>query len=270
MQAGRTAGRSGQPVWLQHPVSASLCCVLRSPLGESSGFPWRMLLGSLKINWDKCERALWFLVLPALLNSGCSPAEDERRPLIWKWTLSWCQVEGRLKLCGARRQVQLGFPACALKALHQTFAGKAILPGSLSVLGMFPPVPLGGPFLPSQCVHRLPHGHSVCSRQLPCRTVGSLGGEMASYSCCVPAPSAWLAKMRRLFLHGQMNKLMGCWELGALWLDWKHWEMVGPCMCAKSLQSCPTLCDPMDCSPPGSSVLGILQANTGVGSHALL
>ena len=25
-------------------------------------------------------------------------------------------------------------------------------------------------------------------------------------------------------------------------------------------QSCPTLCDSMDCSPPGSSVLGILQA----------
>ena len=28
---------------------------------------------------------------------------------------------------------------------------------------------------------------------------------------------------------------------------------------AKSLQSCPTLCDPMDCSLPGSSVHGILQ-----------
>ena len=26
------------------------------------------------------------------------------------------------------------------------------------------------------------------------------------------------------------------------------------------LQSCPTLCHPMDCSPPGSSVYGILQA----------
>ena len=25
-------------------------------------------------------------------------------------------------------------------------------------------------------------------------------------------------------------------------------------------QSCPTLCDPVDCSPPGSSVHGILQA----------
>ena len=30
-------------------------------------------------------------------------------------------------------------------------------------------------------------------------------------------------------------------------------------ICACPL-SCPTLCDPMDCSPPGSSVPGILQA----------
>ena len=32
------------------------------------------------------------------------------------------------------------------------------------------------------------------------------------------------------------------------------------CVHAKSLQSCPTLCDPMDCSLPGSSAHGILQA----------
>ena len=31
---------------------------------------------------------------------------------------------------------------------------------------------------------------------------------------------------------------------------------------AKSLQSCPTLCDPVDGSPPGSPVPGILQART--------
>ena len=31
---------------------------------------------------------------------------------------------------------------------------------------------------------------------------------------------------------------------------------------AKLLQSCPTLCDPMDCSPPDFSVHGILQART--------
>ena len=31
---------------------------------------------------------------------------------------------------------------------------------------------------------------------------------------------------------------------------------------AKSLQSCPTLCDPIDGSPPGSPVPGIFQART--------
>ena len=41
-------------------------------------------------------------------------------------------------------------------------------------------------------------------------------------------------------------------------------------MLAQSLQSCPTLCDPMDCSPPGSSVHGGSPGkNTGVGCHAL-
>ena len=40
-------------------------------------------------------------------------------------------------------------------------------------------------------------------------------------------------------------------------------DMVLDCIayvCAKSLQPCPALCDPMDCSPPGSSDNGILQA----------
>ena len=31
-------------------------------------------------------------------------------------------------------------------------------------------------------------------------------------------------------------------------------------MCVLVPQSCPSLCDPMNCSPPGSSVHGILQA----------
>ena len=31
---------------------------------------------------------------------------------------------------------------------------------------------------------------------------------------------------------------------------------------AKLLQSCPTLCDPIDGSPPGSPIPGILQART--------
>ena len=40
--------------------------------------------------------------------------------------------------------------------------------------------------------------------------------------------------------------------------------------CAVLTQLCPTLCDPMDCSPPGSSVHGDSPGkNTGVGCHAL-
>ena len=31
---------------------------------------------------------------------------------------------------------------------------------------------------------------------------------------------------------------------------------------AKLLQSCPTLCDPIDSNPPGSPIPGILQART--------
>ena len=36
----------------------------------------------------------------------------------------------------------------------------------------------------------------------------------------------------------------------------------GKAATAKSLQSCLTLCDPIDGSPPGSAVPGILQART--------
>ena len=38
------------------------------------------------------------------------------------------------------------------------------------------------------------------------------------------------------------------------------WIIGCVCMHAKSFQWCPTLCEPMDCSPPDSSVHGILQA----------
>ena len=50
-------------------------------------------------------------------------------------------------------------------------------------------------------------------------------------------------------------------------IDFKHtkWSayIVGSATAAaKSLQSCPTLCDPIDGSPPGSPVPGIVQART--------
>ena len=41
---------------------------------------------------------------------------------------------------------------------------------------------------------------------------------------------------------------------------WVPWSLLGPW--AKSLQSWPTLCNPVDHNPPGSAVHGILQART--------
>ena len=49
----------------------------------------------------------------------------------------------------------------------------------------------------------------------------------------------------------------------------KYWHMLCVCVCFVT-QSYPTPCDPMDCSPPGSSVHGDPPGkNTGVGCHAL-
>ena len=54
-----------------------------------------------------------------------------------------------------------------------------------------------------------------------------------------------------------------------IFLVWKltSWKT----LTVRVAQSCPTLCDPMDCSPPGSSVHGDSPGkNTEVGFHALL
>ena len=56
-----------------------------------------------------------------------------------------------------------------------------------------------------------------------------------------------------------------CWPFRSYrWLPWPSLvEGLATSTCvlrANSLQSCLTLCNPMDCSPPGSSVLGIFQA----------
>ena len=63
---------------------------------------------------------------------------------------------------------------------------------------------------------------------------------------------------------GGSNTRASIWGLQP-WLQWPAWplrssttQIVG--MHAKSLQSCPTLCNPVDCSPQGSSVCNILLA----------
>ena len=61
----------------------------------------------------------------------------------------------------------------------------------------------------------------------------------------------WTVNMMK-YDHGYIN---ATWQKGFC-----SFELLITCMRAKSLQSYLTLRDPMDCSPPGSSVHGILQA----------
>ena len=55
--------------------------------------------------------------------------------------------------------------------------------------------------------------------------------------------------------------LMGMAEEG-LSVEGNNYDAAAAAAAAKSLQSCPTLCDPIDGSPPGSPFPGILQART--------
>ena len=55
-----------------------------------------------------------------------------------------------------------------------------------------------------------------------------------------------------------------------LQIVWLRTPLMYQCACLVA-QSCPALCDPMDCNPPGSSVhVDSSEKNTGVGCHALL
>ena len=56
--------------------------------------------------------------------------------------------------------------------------------------------------------------------------------------------------------------LMGFWSSRSVFRMPKEPWVCLPSAAAASLQSCPTLCDPIDGSPPGSPVPGTLQART--------
>ena len=62
--------------------------------------------------------------------------------------------------------------------------------------------------------------------------------------------------------HMKQQKIFFILQIRKLELMLVHMFPKSACLCAKSLQPCLTLCDPMDCSLPGSSDQGILQART--------
>ena len=112
-------------------------------------------------------------------------------------------------------------------------------------------------------------GDSTSSK--PERTAPRRQGEDPGYIEFLQQRAGSLDIQRLLLKKTRHHKLRNLvlfqlWENGS---DWAHWNHSFN-MCAKLLQSCPTLCDAMDCSPPGSSVHGDSPGkNTRVGCHAL-
>ena len=89
-----------------------------------------------------------------------------------------------------------------------------------------------------------------------------------TYSSMLARRNPWTEELGRLWS-------IGAQRVGHDWSDLAHvgpngtffgWTsmVISQCMKVKVLvpQSCPTLCNPMDWSPPGSSVYGILQVRT--------
>ena len=56
-----------------------------------------------------------------------------------------------------------------------------------------------------------------------------------------------------------VSKLQTLLHVQDVWRENPEWTLFTDRVRAKSLQSCPTPCDPMDCSQPGSSVHGMFQ-----------
>ena len=97
----------------------------------------------------------------------------------------------------------------------------------------------------------------VCSIFLPWGL-----SELAS-SCCGNSLHSLLPSFSGLYEQTFTPRSQYMSAAGHQKLCWTLWGSTrlgsAPCVCTDA-QSCPALCDPMDCSPPGSSVHGIFQA----------
>ena len=66
---------------------------------------------------------------------------------------------------------------------------------------------------------------------------------------------------QKLYIKSMVIPVSEPWQPDSKAYTLKPYTYLAPAA-AKSLQLCPTLCDPIDGSPPGSAVPGILQART--------
>ena len=88
----------------------------------------------------------------------------------------------------------------------------------------------------------------------------SMGFSRQAYWSGVPLPSPFKSLSFYIFPPWILTKLLSLNKSKFVWTTHVFsilYTCAGLCLIA---QSCPTLCNPIDCSPPGSSVYGIFQA----------
>ena len=93
--------------------------------------------------------------------------------------------------------------------------------------------------------------------------------ESVSTGAVVSGLECYLKSYPQFIPLGHLQSYSGCFKttnlkvhIGHCDSSFKYLTCLGAAIAAKSLQSCPTLCDPIDGSPPGSPVPGVLQART--------
>ena len=183
---------------------------------------------------------------------GCCQVDrfwQASRGLVYLWLGAGSEV-------GGARSAERGFRTCPssagrLACLSARSADVCERPGSLRGRG---------PRLPA-CPHQSVHLQSrirvpACTRGLPAQARHRcLRGQLPSPS--PPLPSLLPLCVGRLLRWGAPSPARRPLAAG-------HSPGPGGCLhaAAKSLQSCPILCDPIDGSPPDPPVPGILQART--------
>ena len=107
--------------------------------------------------------------------------------------------------------------------------------------------------------HQLPESTRSPSNRCCHPTISS---SVVPFSFCPQSfPASGSFQMSQLFTSGGQRIGVSA-SKSVLPMNTQDWSLRNYAAAAKSFQLCLTLCDPRDCSPPGSPVPGILQART--------
>ena len=98
---------------------------------------------------------------------------------------------------------------------------------------------------------------------IECSTFTASSFRIWNSSAGIPSPplALFIVMLPKAHLTSHSKMSGSTWVITALWLSGPLSPFLYTTI-TKSLQSCPTLCDPIDGSPPGSPIPGILQART--------